>query len=113
MSEAIEPTRPELARGDGWLFAAGLAGPTAWLAQLCLGLAMVGDLCAAHARWPFHATTAGALATTIVGIAVCWRWRPADPTRRACASVGIALGMFFGLVNLALEIPGLVLDPCL
>ena len=118
MNEAIEPTRPELGPGDRLLLLAALAGPLAWFAQLCVGIAIVGDLCAAQTRWPFHATTAVALVACLAGTIVCWRRRPSarttyDVPRRACASAGVLLGAFFALVIVALEIPGVVLDPCL
>jgi hypothetical protein len=121
LRDAIEPPRAELGREDRVLVVAGVTGPLAWFAQLAIGFAIVGDLCAAQASWPFHLLTAVAFALAVASAVVCWmRRRPvpdgAEPEaspRRALAWAGVALGAFSAVVIAGLEVPALVLHPCL
>jgi uncharacterized protein YqgC (DUF456 family) len=119
-SEPIQPPRPALEPGDRTLFLAALAGPLVWFSQLLVGIAIVGDLCTAQTRWPFHLVSGVALALTAGGVAACWTRRralagrtgDAEP-RHALATAGAVLGAFFALVIVGLELPALVLHPCL
>jgi hypothetical protein len=109
----VEEPLPELPRPEKLLVIASLAGPTVWLTQLTVAFSLVGPLCQAQLRWPMHLVTLAALVVVVAATAYCWRRRetPGAPHRRIAAS-GVALGAFFAVLVLALELPTLLLHPC-
>jgi hypothetical protein len=112
----VESPKPELRSPDKVLVTAALAGPLVWLSQLTVAFALVGPLCQWQQRWPLHVTTAVALALVVAAVVVCWRRArtpgTSDPARRL-ATAGAALGTFFAVLVVALELPVVLLHPCL
>jgi hypothetical protein len=130
----IAEKRPELSPTDRRLSLALAAAPIAWLLQLGIGHALVPAMCRSGNRLPLHALTVLALAIAAAGFAYCWRHRGgegmgheersgrhggADPwsktarlSRRALAWTGVGLAVFFALLIVVLDVPGLVLEPC-
>jgi hypothetical protein len=117
--------RPELGVHDRRLAIAALLPPVAFLLQQGFGQALAGWMCAAQTRWPLHAMTAGALGVALLCGAFCWRRRSETAARtamrpqsagvaarHALAWTGVVLATFFALLILALEVPGVLLEPC-
>ncbi len=125
----VEAQQPELSGPDRLLMLAAFAGPLAWMVQLGFDLPLVNWMCHHMTRWPMHAVTLAALLGTLWGLWVCWserggeRMRPGTEgeeeqvdaplgVRRALAWFGVGSGLFFLLLILASDVPGLILEPC-
>jgi hypothetical protein len=97
-----------------------LLPPVAWLADLSISDALVGESCVRGSRALLHGATAAALAGAIAGIAISlatWRGTREDASERGRAERflgigGVALGALFVVVILAGELPKLMLGPC-
>ena len=123
----VEPQQPELSTLDRGLLTAALAGPIAWCLQLGFDLPLVGWMCHHGVRWPSHVVSLVAALLTLWGLVICWRDRGGphggEPGRRgresapskvrsSLAIFGIGTGIFFLLLILASDVPGLILEPC-
>lgn len=126
----VAPKRPELSGPDRLLLLSALAGPLAWACQLMAAVPMVPWMCHRGLRWPLHALTLAVVVVIALAVAHCWlrlggereARTTSDPAheqldapplaRRAIAWAGVALGVFFLLLALASDVPGLILEPC-
>jgi hydrogenase/urease accessory protein HupE len=101
---------------------AGLAAPTAWLAQIEANYALVPWACAHRNRSVFLLVSLAALAVSVWGGLFAWRsWPHPEPLTgepmgiegpRLLFLLGVVMSLSFTVVVIASAVPALLLSPC-
>jgi len=112
-TDGVEP------RGLGSIWAAGLLGPVAWLADLEVSLMYTRTAVATDRKWPLFAFHGVALALTVVALLMLNRQRrrlaergdAALAAARSLVAWGIAFAVFAALLIVGMVIPTVVFHP--